>query len=151
MSIGNGKNEKKRISILDWSLKKMKYVTKIFIFKFWNFHFWNLKWKFLFNFLKKLVIYHQREMKKQLKWSNHIFLLCHRDKTSNNTPIPPISPMYITLYHMCKLWWYTINLWITIFLHITWCSYKVQQQALLVEYVVSSNSRHALYRLWGQW
>jgi hypothetical protein len=25
-------------------------------------------------------------------------------------PIPSITLMYTTLYHMCKLWWYTINL-----------------------------------------
>jgi hypothetical protein len=50
------------------------------------------------------------EMKKQLKWRNHIFRLCHRDKTSNNTPIPLILPMHTTLYHMWKLWCYTINL-----------------------------------------
>jgi hypothetical protein len=32
--------------------------------------------------------YHYRGNGKILKWRNHIFRLCHRDKTSNNTPIP---------------------------------------------------------------
>jgi hypothetical protein len=40
-----------------------------------------------------------------LKWRNHIFRLCHRYKTSNNTPITT----YVYC-HRCKLWWYTINL-----------------------------------------
>jgi hypothetical protein len=75
---------------------------KFFIFEIWNENF-------RLNFLKNWP-YHQMEMRKQFKWRNHIFLLCHRDKTYNNTPIPPIPPMHTTIYHMCKLWWYTINL-----------------------------------------
>jgi hypothetical protein len=46
------------------------------------------------------------EMKRKIEIKNHIF----HYKTSNNTLIPPIPPMYITLYHRYKLWWYTINL-----------------------------------------
>jgi hypothetical protein len=115
LAIGNGKN---RFWNLDWNLKILKYVTKIWneknwkfsFFKFGIFHFWNLKWKFLFKIFYKIWPYHQMEMKKQLKWINHIFRLCHRDKTSNNTRIPSIPPMHTTLYHMCKLCWYTINL-----------------------------------------
>jgi hypothetical protein len=105
------KTEKNRFSNLDWNMSRKFEMEKLkFPFcKFENFHFWNLKCKFLFNFFVKLAIY-QMEMKKQLKWRNHIFRLCHRDKTSNNTTIPPIPPMHTTLYHMCKFWWYTINL-----------------------------------------
>jgi hypothetical protein len=32
---------------------------------------------------------------KTIEWRNHIFRLCHRDKTSNNTSIP-LTPPYIT-------------------------------------------------------
>jgi hypothetical protein len=81
---------------------------KIFIFELWNenFKFLKLEMKiFLWN-LKKMAISPEGN-EKIWKWRNHIFRLCHRDKTSNNTPIPP---MYTTLYHRCKLWWYTINL-----------------------------------------
>jgi hypothetical protein len=74
--------------------------------KFWNFSF--LKWKIPFEIWKNG--HFTRGKWKKLKWRNHIFRLCHRDKTSNNTPVPPIPPMYTTLYHRCKLWWYTINL-----------------------------------------
>jgi hypothetical protein len=65
--------------------------------KGWNFHIWNLKWNFRLKFEKKGHI-------TRGKWRNHIFRLCHRDKTFNNIPIPL---MYTTLYHMGKLWWYT--------------------------------------------
>jgi hypothetical protein len=116
---------------LDWNLKKtigiprernektLEYATKIWkkiIFEIWNEKVW--KFSFLKFEMKSLEIFILKfEMKKirislegngkDLKRRNHIFHLCHRDKTSNNTPIPP---MYTTIYHMCKLGWYTINL-----------------------------------------
>jgi hypothetical protein len=40
------------------------------------------------------------EMKKTIE-RNHIFCICHRDKTSNNTPIPPIPPICIPPYITC--------------------------------------------------
>jgi hypothetical protein len=123
---GNGKNWKK---IQFWNLKighttrgklkKLKYVTKIWNGKIWKFSFSKFE-------MKKFEIFHfelltedfrlkiefffghiTRGKWKKLKWINLIFRLYHRDKTSNNTPIPP---MYTTLYHRCKLWCYTINL-----------------------------------------
>jgi hypothetical protein len=66
--------------------------------KFENFHFLAFEMKIYFWNLKKNWPYHQREMKR-LKCRNHIFCLCHWDKTSNNTSIPP---MYTTLYHYWK-------------------------------------------------
>jgi hypothetical protein len=113
LAIGNGQFWKKidfEIWMEIWKIEicheKLKWKNWNFSFLKFDFHFWNLKWKFLFKFFKKLA-YHQMEMKKQMKWRNHIFHLCHRDKTFNNTLIPPL---HITLYHMCRLWWYTINL-----------------------------------------
>jgi hypothetical protein len=92
----------------------LKYVTKIwnekiefFIFLIWNFSFLKFEMKISVQFILKIGHITKWKWKKQLKWRNHIFRLCHKDKTSNNTPIPP---MYTTLHHMCKLWWYTINL-----------------------------------------
>jgi hypothetical protein len=95
MSIGNGKKwKKKRISILDWSLKKMKYVTKIFIFKFWNFHFWNLKWKFLFNFFKKNWSYITK-WKWKNNWNEEIIYFFYATEIKL-----PIIPLYHP-YHLC--------------------------------------------------
>jgi hypothetical protein len=120
---GNGKNWKKsnlkfdkiwpyhQREIKNWNMPwkfEMKKL-KIFIFEIWNEKIWKIEMKIAVWNLKKWP-YHQREMK-NLKWRNHIFRLCHRDKTSNNTLyhiyhlcIPPY------IYHMCKLWWYTIYL-----------------------------------------
>jgi hypothetical protein len=116
LAIGNGKIEKNRFWNSDWNLKKLKYVTKIWNEKKLNFHFFNLEFfifeiwneNFCLIFFKKFGHIIKWKWKK-LKWRNHIFRLCYRDKTSNNTPIPPIPPMRTTAYHMCKLWWYTIN------------------------------------------
>jgi hypothetical protein len=71
--------------------------------KKWQYH-QRGKWKEL----KKndFEIYYERKMKKLkyatkiLKRTNHIFHLCHRDKISNNTPIPL---MYTTVYHKLVL------------------------------------------------
>jgi hypothetical protein len=111
MARGNGNNWKMILKF-----EKLKYVMKIWNEKTEIFRFLDLKmftfeiWNEKFRLKLKNWPYHQMEMKKQLKWTNHIFRLCHRDKTSNNTPIPLIPPMHTSIYHMCKLWWYTINL-----------------------------------------
>jgi hypothetical protein len=78
--------------------KKLKW--KNWNFSFFIFEFWNEN--FCLIFLKKIG--HITKWKWKKNW------ICHRDKTSYNTRIPPIPPMHITLYHMSKLWWYTINL-----------------------------------------
>jgi hypothetical protein len=89
-----------RIEKIEMHHENLKWKKlKIFILKIWNENF-GLK------FEKKLVPSLEGN-EKNLKWRNHIFRLCHWDKTFNNTHVPP---MYTTLYHACKLWWYTINL-----------------------------------------
>jgi hypothetical protein len=105
------KFEKKR-KIQFWNLKKRPYHRREMknnwnmAQKYEKFHFSKLKWKFMFEIWKKMAIPPEGN-ETNLKWRNHIFRLCHQDKTSNNTHIPL---MYTTLYHKCRLWWYTINL-----------------------------------------
>jgi hypothetical protein len=118
-----------------WPYHQRKWT--IFVFEIWNenFCFWNLKkmaippevmkkmkyfvyvtkknWKKI-SFLKfemKIFVFETRKKFshttvgkwKKMKWRSHIFRLCHREKTV-------VPPMYTTLYYMCKLWWYIINL-----------------------------------------
>jgi hypothetical protein len=61
-----------------------------------KFHFLEFEMKIFVWNLKKMVISLEGKEEK-LKWRNHVFRLCHQDKTSNNTPIPPIPSMYTTL------------------------------------------------------
>jgi hypothetical protein len=71
------------------------YATKEnLIFFIWNenFCFWNLK---------KIWPYHQMGMKKV--WNEEIVYFVY----ATEKKLPIIST---TLYHKCKLWWYTINL-----------------------------------------
>jgi hypothetical protein len=94
--------QKNRFWNLNWNLKifeicheKMKWNEKFENFCFWNetnkkIHFWNLKWKFMFEIWFFLAISLEGNEKK-LKWRNHIFHLCHGDKTFNNTLIPPYT------------------------------------------------------------
>jgi hypothetical protein len=87
-------------SILKFGLKFeiLKYVTKIWnekienfhFFKFGIFHFWNLKWKFLFIFLKKFG--HITKWKWKNNWNEDIIYFVYA--TEIKLPIIP-------LYHLC--------------------------------------------------
>jgi hypothetical protein len=99
---GNGKNKKIK--------QKIEICHGILKWKNWKFSFLKFEIKVSFEIWKKNIGIWPEENEKKLKWRNHIFRLCHRDKTCNNTPILPIPPMHTTISHRCKLWWYTINL-----------------------------------------
>jgi hypothetical protein len=83
-------------------MKNIKICHKNFKWKKWNFHFWNLKlknWKISFlKFEVKISVWNlinkidhiTREKWKQIEIEKSIFRLCHRDKTSNDTLIPPM-------------------------------------------------------------
>jgi hypothetical protein len=128
----NGKKKNNRFWNLNWTfghttrgdwknwnmprkfeMKKLK----IFIFEIWiNFFEYHHFLSFLEFEINKIEYFiYEFEMKisvwnKKMKLRNNIFCLCHRYKTFNITPILSILPMYTTLYHRCKFWWYTINL-----------------------------------------
>jgi hypothetical protein len=75
-----------KFAFLKFEMKKLKLSFLKFEMKF---SVWNLK--------KKSAISLEGNEK---KWNEEIIYHPY------NTPIPP---MYITLYHRCKLWWYTVN------------------------------------------
>jgi hypothetical protein len=85
----------KKMAILLEGNEKNEYATKIWNEKIWKFSFLKFKMKFSFEILKNGHI--TREKWKKLKWRNHIFHLCHRDKTFNNTTIPQVE--VVVVYH----------------------------------------------------
>jgi hypothetical protein len=83
-------NEKNSIRIENLKWKNLKFL----IFEIF-------KWKFLFEIWKNWP-YHQRKWKNEIKRSYISFY-------ATNIKLP-IIPYTTYVYHMCKSWWYTINL-----------------------------------------